>query len=78
MMEVLPPPPKVLDVSAVSFAHPDLTTFARLGDLGLVVVGQRVEPGRAALARCEAPTGRAPEERSAEPSTRHNPHGSGR
>ena len=29
---------------------PDLTTFARLDGLGLEVVGQRVEPGRAVLA----------------------------
>ena len=33
-----------------TFAAPDLTTFARLDDLGLVVVGQRLEPGRAVLA----------------------------
>ena len=34
----LPPPP------------PDLTTFARLDGLGLVVLGQRLEPDRAVLA----------------------------
>ena len=33
-----------------TFARPDLTTFARLDDLGLEVVGQRLEPGRAVLA----------------------------
>ncbi|WP_024287215.1 ISL3 family transposase [Cellulomonas sp. KRMCY2] len=33
-----------------TFAAPDLTTFARLDELGLVVVGQRVELGRAVLA----------------------------
>ena len=33
-----------------TFARPDLTTFARLDELGLEVVGQRVEPGRAVLA----------------------------
>jgi transposase len=33
-----------------TFARPDLTTFARLDELGLVVVGQRVEPDRAVLA----------------------------
>ena len=33
-----------------TFAAPDLTTFARLDDLGLVVIGQRVEPDRAVLA----------------------------
>ena len=33
-----------------TFARPDLTTFARLDELGLEVVGQRVEPGRVVLA----------------------------
>ena len=33
-----------------TFAHPDLTTFARLDELGLEVVGQRLEPDRAVLA----------------------------
>ena len=33
-----------------TFACPDLTTFARLDELGLVVVGQRLEPDRAVLA----------------------------
>ncbi len=33
-----------------TFACPDLTTFCRLDDLGLAVVGQRLEPGRAVLA----------------------------
>ena len=33
-----------------TFAAPDLTTFAGLGDLGLEVVGQRLEPDRAVLA----------------------------
>lgn len=33
-----------------TFTRPDLTTFARLDDLGLEVVGQRLEPGRAVLA----------------------------
>ena len=33
-----------------TFARPDLTTFARLDELGLVVVGQRLEPDRAVLA----------------------------
>ncbi|GMA23119.1 ISL3 family transposase [Luteimicrobium album] len=32
------------------FGHPDLTTFARLDGLGLVVVGQRLELDRAVLA----------------------------
>jgi transposase len=38
----------VLDATA--FARPDLTTFCRLDELGLVVVGQRLEPKRAVLA----------------------------
>ncbi len=33
-----------------TFACPDLTTFTRLDELGLEVVGQRLEPGRAVLA----------------------------
>ena len=33
-----------------TFTPPDLTTFTRLDDLGLEVVGQRVEPDRAVLA----------------------------
>ena len=33
-----------------TFACPDLTTFARLDELGLAVTGQRVEPDRAVLA----------------------------
>ena len=33
-----------------TFARPDLTTFCRLDELGLVAVGQRLEPRRAVLA----------------------------
>ena len=33
-----------------TFTTPDVTTFARLDELGLIAVGQRVEPGRAVLA----------------------------
>ncbi|SJM48751.1 Mobile element protein [Actinomycetales bacterium JB111] len=33
-----------------TFVPPDLTTFARLDELGLAVIGQRLEPGRAVLA----------------------------
>ncbi len=33
-----------------TFARPDLTTFCRLDELGLQVVGQRLEPDRAVLA----------------------------
>jgi transposase len=41
----------VPDATAVaSFACPDLTTFCRLDELGLVVTGQRLEPDRAFLA----------------------------
>ena len=38
-------------MSDATFARPDLTTFARLDDLGLEVLGQRLEPDRAIL-RC--------------------------
>ena len=37
-------------MSDATFARPDLTTFARLDERGLEVVGQRVEPDRAVLA----------------------------
>ena len=33
-----------------TFTTPDLTTFTRLDELGVVVVGQRLEPDRAVLA----------------------------
>ncbi len=33
-----------------TFAGPDLSTFCRLDELGLEVVGQRLEPDRAVLA----------------------------
>jgi transposase len=33
-----------------AFAHPDLSTFCHLDELGLVVTGQRLEPDRAVLA----------------------------
>ena len=33
-----------------TFACPDLTTFCRLDELGLDVVGQRLDPDRAVLA----------------------------
>ena len=33
-----------------TFACPDLSTFCRLDELGLVVTGQRLEPDRAVLA----------------------------
>ena len=37
-------------MSDATFTCPDLTTFTRLDELGLVVVGQHLEPGRAVLA----------------------------
>ena len=39
-----------LDVPDATFARPDLTTFCRLDELGLQVLGQRLEPNRAVLA----------------------------
>lgn len=43
-------------MSDVTFVRPDLTTFCRLDALGLVVVGQHLEPDRAVLAcRVAAP-----------------------
>jgi transposase len=36
-------------VPDATFARPDLTTFCRLEELGLEVVGQQLEPGRAVL-----------------------------
>ena len=39
-----------LDVPDATFASPDVTTFCRVDELGLVVVGQRLEPQRAVLA----------------------------
>ena len=33
-----------------TFATPDVTTFCRLDELGLVVVGQHLQPDRAVLA----------------------------
>jgi len=51
-MEVLTPAtPEDLDMlDATAFARPNLTAFCRLDELGLVVVGQRLEPKRAVLA----------------------------
>lgn len=39
-----------LDVSDATFTTPDVTTFCRLDELGLVVVGQHLQPDRAVLA----------------------------
>ena len=51
MMGVLTlPTGKTSTLSDATFACPDLTTFARLDELGLAVVGQRLEPDRAVLA----------------------------
>ena len=41
---------RVGDVPDATFGCPGLTTFCRLDELGLVVVGQRLEPDRAVLA----------------------------
>ena len=50
-MEVLTPPIwKTSTMSDATVTRPDLTTFCRVDELGLVVVGQRLEPGRAVLA----------------------------
>jgi transposase len=40
---------KDLDVPHATFATPDLTTFCRLDELGLVAVGQRLERHRAVI-----------------------------
>jgi transposase len=45
-----PPIQEDLDVPDATFARPDLNTFCRLDELGLEVVGQRLEPDRAVLA----------------------------
>ena len=37
-------------IARAGFARPDLTTFCRLDELGLVVTGQRLERDRAVLA----------------------------
>jgi len=50
-MGVLTPShPEDLDVPDATFAAPDLTTFCRLDELGLVAVGQRLEARRAVIA----------------------------
>ena len=53
-MEVLTPPIRKTStcptLPPAGFACPDLTTFCRLDELGLVVTGQRLEPDRAVLA----------------------------
>ena len=54
MMGVLTLPiGKTSTLSDATFACPDLTTFCRLDELVLDVVGQRIEPDRAVLA-CRA------------------------
>jgi hypothetical protein len=37
-------------LDATAFTRPNLSSFCRLDELGLVVVGQRLEPKRAVLA----------------------------
>jgi len=39
------------DAPHATFVRPDLGSFCRLDELGLQVVGQRIEPGRSVLAR---------------------------
>lgn len=41
--------PKDLDVSHATFIRLDLTTFCRLDELGLVAIGQHVDPERAVI-----------------------------
>lgn len=41
--------PEDLDVPHATFATPDLTTFCRLDELGLLATGQRIEPDRAVI-----------------------------
>ena len=41
--------PKDLDVHRATFATPDLTVSCRLDELGLVAVGQRLEPDRVVI-----------------------------
>lgn len=43
-----------LDVPDATFDDPDLTKFCGLGELGLEITGQDLEPGRAVLACCVA------------------------
>ena len=51
MMEVPTPPiRKTSTCLTLPSRCPDLTTFCRLDELGLVVTGQRLEPDRAVLA----------------------------
>src|SRR3954463_6144288 len=50
MMGVLTLPIGTSILSDATFACPDLTTFARLDELGLEVTGQRVDPDRVVLA----------------------------
>ena len=50
MGALTPPNSGDLDVADATFACPDVTSFCRLDELGLRVVGQRVEPDRAVLA----------------------------
>src|SRR4051794_16488369 len=50
MMEVSRHPPKDLDMLDATSVRPDLGAFCRLDELGLEVIGQRLEPDRAVLA----------------------------
>jgi hypothetical protein len=46
----MPPMADGRDMPHATFVRPDLGSFSRLDELGLQVVGQRLEPGRAVLA----------------------------
>ena len=46
-------------LDATAFTRPSLTAFCRLDELGLVVVGQHLEPKRAVLA-CRVAEARRP------------------
>lgn len=48
-LEDLDVPDATVGERSHAFAHPDLTTFCRLDELGLVATGQRLEVGRAVL-----------------------------
>jgi transposase len=50
IQEDLDMPDATVGDRSLAFAQPDLTAFCRLDELGLVVTGQRLEPGRAVLA----------------------------
>lgn len=46
--------PEDLDVNQTTFAAPDLAVFCRLNELGLVAVGQRLDPDQTVIKCCFA------------------------